>query len=207
MKVYEMKGFPNPARVRIALAEKGMIDKVEFIHVDVMGGAHRKPDFVQKNPGAAVPVMELEDGTCIAECSAITEYVDHADGKPTLTGKTAKERAVIAMMQRRAEAGLLDSVGTYFHHATPGLGPDLETYQNKDWGMKAKERALSTMRYLDGVLTGQKFLAGDAFTVADITAFAGLGFADFSKIDIPAELKNLIAWRARVSARPSIAHA
>ncbi len=76
-----------------------------------------------------------------------------------------------------------------------------------DWGLKAKDRAVSTMRYLDGVLAKQNFLACDTFTVADITAFAGLGFADFSKIDIPAELKNLTAWRARVAARPSIAHA
>lgn len=117
--------------------------RVQFVTVDVPNGEHRSPAFLAKNPSGAVPVLELEDGTCIAECTAITEYIDHADGNPTLTGKTAKDRAVIHMMQRRAEAGLLDAVGTYFHHATPGLGPTLETYQCAEWGGYQKERATS----------------------------------------------------------------
>ncbi len=204
MKVYEFNGFPNPARVRIALAEKGMTGRVQFVTVDVPNGEHRSPAFLAKNPSGAVPVLELDDGTCIAECTAITEYIDHADGNPILTGKTAKDRAVIHMMQRRAEAGLLDAVGTYFHHATPGLGPKLETYQCAEWGDHQKQRALAGMRYLDGVLAKQPYLAGQNFSMADITAFAGLGFADFAKIDIPAECSNLKAWRARVAERPSV---
>jgi glutathione S-transferase len=204
MKVHEFNGFPNPARVRIALAEKGMTGRVQFVTVDVPNGEHRSPAFLAKNPSGAVPVLELDDGTCIAECTAITEYIDHADGNPSLTGKTAKDRAVIHMMQRRAEAGLLDAVGTYFHHATPGLGPKLETYQCAEWGGYQKDRALAGMRYLDGVLVKQPYLAGQNFSMADITAFAGLGFADFAKIDIPAECSNLKAWRARVAERPSI---
>ncbi len=204
MKVYEFNGFPNPARVRIALAEKCMTGRVQFVTVDVPNGEHRSPAFLAKNPSGAVPVLELDDGTCIAECTAITEYIDHADGNPTLTGKTAKDRAVIHMMQRRAEAGLLDAVGTYFHHATPGLGPKLETYQCAEWGGHQKQRTLAGMRYLDGVLAKQPYLAGQNFSMADITAFAGLGFADFAKIDIPAECLNLKAWRARVAERPSV---
>ena len=118
------RGFPNPARVRMALAEKGLTVEVEFVAVDVPNGEHRTPAFLAKNPSATVPVLELADGTTIAECTAITEYLDHLTGAPRLTGRTAKERAVIHMMQRRAEAGLLDAVAAYFHHATPGLGPD-----------------------------------------------------------------------------------
>ena len=102
MKVYEFEGFPNSARVRIALAEKGLSDKVEFVSVDVTKGEHKKPEFLAKNPAATVPVLELDDGTTIAECSAITEYLDHLDGEPTLTGRSPKERAVVHMMQRRA---------------------------------------------------------------------------------------------------------
>ena len=204
MKIYDFKGFPNPARVRIALAEKGLTDQVEFVHVDVPGGAHRLPEFIAKNPSAAVPVLELDDGTCISECTAITAYLDHLDGEPTLTGKTAKEKAVISMMQRRAEAGLMDAVGTYFHHATPGLGPDIELYQNREWGEKNRERALHTMHYLDGVLATQPYLAGAEFSIADITAFAALGFADYIKLAIPDELSHLRAWKARVAARPSV---
>lgn len=204
MKIYDFKGFPNPARVRIAVGEKGLADRIEFVTVNVPEGEHKTSAFMAKNPGAAVPVLELEDGTCIAECTAITEYLDNLSGKPTLTGSTAKDRAMIHMMQRRAEAGLLDAVATFFHHATPGLGPHIETYQNKEWGEKNRERAIGGMRYLDGVLAERPFLAGKEFTMADITAFAGLIFADFASIDIPAELTNLISWRARVADRPSV---
>ena len=207
LKIHDYKGFPNPARVRIALAEKGLIDQVEFVTVDVPAGEHRRPEFLARNPTGVVPVLELEDGTHIAECTAITEYLDHLDGDPVLTGKSAQERAIVHMMQRRAEAGLLDAVATYFHHATPGLGPHIETYQNREWGAKGRERALAGMRYLDGVLGKQSYLAGERFTVADITAFAGLAFAAFAEIDVPADLTNLRAWRARVAQRPSIAHA
>lgn len=207
LKIYDFKGFPNPARVRIALAEKGLTDQVKFVNVDVPGGEHRKAAFMAKNPSAAVPVLELEDGTCISECTAITEYLDNLSGEPVLTGKTAKDRAVIHMMQRRTEAGLLDAVATYFHHATPGLGSHIEIYQNREWGEKGRDRALAGMRYLDNLLADQPYVAGKQFSMADITVFAGLIFADFAKIDIPADLTHLKAWRARVASRPSIAQA
>jgi glutathione S-transferase len=207
MKIYDFKGFPNPTRVRIALAEKGLIDKVQFVNVDVPRGEHKEPAFMAKNPSAAVPVLELEDGTFISECTAITEYLDNLVGEPILTGKTAKDRAVIHMMQRRAEVGLLDAVAAYFHHATPGFGPDIETYQNREWGEKGRERAIAGMHYLDGVLAKERYLAGQQFSMADITAFAGLGYADFAKIEVPADLGHLKAWKARVAARPSFAHA
>lgn len=205
MKIYDIKGFPNPARVRMALAEKGMMDRITFVGVDVPGGEHRQPAFLARNPSGTVPALELDDGTMISECTAITEYLDHLDGNPTLTGNTARERAIIHMMQRRAEAGLLDAATDYFHHATPGLGPDLESYQNKEWGEMRRERAIAGMRYLDRVLAERPYLAGDSFSMADITAFAGLNFAGFAKIETPAGLSHLEAWRARVAARPSAA--
>jgi glutathione S-transferase len=207
LKIHEFRGFPNPTRVRIALAEKGLIDKVEFVSVDVPAGEHKRPAFLAKNPSGAVPVLELDDGTCIAECTAITEYLDNLEGKPTLTGNGSRERAIIHMMQRRAEAGLLDAAATYFHHATPGLGPHIEAYQNAEWGEKNRERALATMRYLEGVLSRQPYLAGDRFSIADITAFAGFAYADIAGIEMPAVLQNLKAWRARIAERPSVAHA
>ncbi|TQV83589.1 glutathione S-transferase family protein [Denitrobaculum tricleocarpae] len=204
MKIYDFEGFPNPARVRIALSEKGLANQVEFVSIDVPKGEHKRPEFLAKNPSAAVPVLELEDGTTISECTAITEYLDHTGAGPKLTGENARERAVIHMMQRRAEASLLDAVGAYFHHATPGLGPDVEDYQNKEWGEKQRERAIQGMHYFDDVLADRPYVAGDKFSMADITAFAGLGFADFAEIDIPADCRNLIAWRQRVAQRPSI---
>ena len=205
MKIYDVEGFPNPARVRIALAEKGAIDQVDFIPVDVMGGEHRSAAFKAKNPDAVVPCLELEDGSHIGQCNAITEYIDATFDGPSLTGTTPKERARISMMNSRAENGLLNAVSTYFHHATPGLGPDLETYQCAEWGNKQKEVAGKTMAYLNDVLAENDYLAGEAFSMADITAFAGLAFADFANVEIPTNLEHLQAWRAKVAARPSVA--
>lgn len=203
MKVYEFKGFPNPARVRIALSEKGLLDQTEFVHVDVPGGDHQKSSFLAINPSGAVPVLQLEDGTAISECSAIIDYLDHLAGEADLTGHTPKERGVIGMMQRKIESGFLDAVAAYFHHATEGLGPDIETYQNKAWGEHQRETALKTMHWMDQVLQDRRYLGGDRFTVADITAMAGFAFADFVKLDMPETCTHLADWRTRVSARPS----
>jgi glutathione S-transferase len=204
MRIYDFKGFPNPTRVRIALAEKNLMDRVEFTSINLLAGEHRCAPFLAKNPFGLVPVLELEDGTTIAECAAITEYLDHIDGRPTLTGTSVKDRARIHMMQRRVEASLLDAAVTYFHHATPGLGPDLETYQNREWGEKSLERAQVCMKYLDQLLSMQPYLAGDQFSVADITAFVGLTFSD--SLDAYAKSGNpsLRAWQARIADRPSI---
>ncbi len=204
MKIYDVPGFPNPLRVRVALAEKGLTDHVEFVPVDVMGGEHRTPAFREKNPSGAVPVLELADGTCLSECSAITEYLDHVDGQPTLTGRTAQERGEIAMRQRKAEADVMDAVGAYFHHATPGLGPDIEGEQFQDFGNAQRRRAEAAFEQFDALLSERDYVAGD-FSVADITLAAGLVFADFAKIEVPGHLTNLQAWRQRVMARPSFA--
>ncbi len=205
MKIYDTEGFPNPARVRIALAEKNATDQVEFVAVDVMGGEHRTDAFRARNPDSTVPYAELPCGTNISQCTAITEYIDGAYEGTSLIGETPTQRAKTQMMNLRAEAGLVDAVGAYFHHATAGLGPDLETYQNAEWGMKKKDTAQDTMRYLDAVLADSEYLAGEAFSMADITAYAGLAFADFAKVEIPDGLNNLQAWKEKVSARPSIA--
>ncbi len=205
MKVYEFKGFPNPARVRIALAEKGLFDEAEFVQVDVPGGAHKKPEFLAINPSGAVPVLELEDGTRISECSAITEYLDASRGEASLTGKTPRERAIVHMIQRKVESGLLDAVAAYFHHATEGLGPEIESNQVKAWGERQREVAVATMRWMDGLLADRDYLAGPSFTVADITAMGGFLFADFIALAIPDDCTNLSQWRNRVFARPSAA--
>lgn len=205
MKLYEFNGFPNPARIRIALSEKGMSDDVEFISVDVPAGEHQKPAYIAKNPSGVVPALELDDGTVIAECTAITEYLDHAKGDPVLTGKTPKERAVIHMMQRRAEAKLLDAVATYFHQATPGLGPDIEKIQIKEWGLVQRDVAIAGMHYFDEVLQKQPYIAGNTFSMADITVIAGLMFAGFAQIDVPEECAALRKWHEKVNQRPSLA--
>jgi glutathione S-transferase len=201
MKIYEYKAFPNPWRVRMAIAEKGLTDQVEFVQVDLPQGEHKQPTFLAKNPAGAVPLLELDDGTYISECTAITEYFDHLTGEPTLTGKSPTERAVIHMMQRRVEANLMDAIANYFHHATPGLG--FEAYQIQEWGEKQKEQAITTLNGLDKLLATQPYIAGDHFTVADITALAGVAFSGFCQITIPETATHLKAWHDRMQQRPS----
>ena len=204
MRVYEFPGFPNPARVRLAAAECELSDQIEYVTVDVPAGEHRQPEFLAKNPLGAVPVLELDDGTTISECTAITEYLDQQAGERRLTGNTAAERAHIHMMQRRVEAGVLEAFATYFHHATPGLGEALETYQNAEWGEHQKARAQSSLQYLDEVLASNDYVAGAKFSIADITLIAALGFADFLGLGPDPSLKHLHAWRERVNERPAM---
>ena len=212
MKIYDRPGFPNPARIRIVLAEKQLDSEVEFVPIDLIGAEHKSPAFLQKNPSGVLPVLELDDGTLISESTAITEYLDHLDGHPTLTGTTPRQRALIHMMQRRAEAELLDPVGDYFHHATPGLGPQLQAFKSLDWsgrdewGRRQGERARAGMTYFNGVLERQPYVAGDAFSMADITVFVGLMFAGAAGITIPDHHAALIAWRTRVADLPSVKH-
>ncbi|WPZ32175.1 glutathione S-transferase [Thalassobaculum sp. OXR-137] len=204
MKIHDWHTGPYPARVRIAVAEKGLHSQVTFVSVNLRKGEHKRPEFLAKNYSGTLPVLELEDGTFIAECTAITEYLDSLVGSPTLTGTTPREKGVIHMMSRRAELEVLDAISVYFHHATPGLGPDVELYQNPDWGLRQRDRALRGMRYFDEVLRRQPFVAGEAFSMADISLIGGLIFAELVKLPVPAECDALEAWYARMQERPSV---
>jgi glutathione S-transferase len=212
MRIYDRPGFPNPTRIRIVLAEKQIDSKVEFVPVDLIGAEHKSPAFLQKNPSGVLPVLELDDGTFISESTAITEYLDHLDGRPTLTGTTPKQRGLIHMMQRRAEAELIDPVGEYFHHATPGLGPKLQAFKSLDWNGRAEwgrrqgDRARAGMSYFNSVLERQPYVAGDSFSMADITVFAGLLFADAAGLTPPDNCSALMAWRSRIADLPSVKH-
>jgi len=204
MTIHDWPTGPYPARVRIALAEKNLADQVRFLPVDLWKGEHKTPEFLAKNYSGTLPVLELEDGTFLAECTAITEYLDTLAGAPTLTGSTPREKGLIHMMSKRAELELLDAVSVYFHHATPGLGPKVELYQNPEWGLRQRDKALRGMRYFDGVLRQQPFIAGDAFSMADITVIGGLIFAGLVELPVPAECDALLAWYTRMQQRPSV---
>ena len=206
MKVHDWHTGPYPARVRIAIGEKDLNSEVEFVSVDLWKGEHKKPDFLAKNYSGTLPVLELEDGTFIAECTAITDYLDALDGDPRLTGRTPRDKGMIHMMSRRAELELLDPISVYFHHATPGLGPDVETYQNPEWGFRQRDKAIKGMHYLDGIFRSRPFVAGETFTMADITIIGGLIFAGLLKLPVPPECEALRAWYASVSDRPSVKH-
>ncbi len=205
MTIYDFPLGPYPTRVRIALAEKHLRDHVRFEMVDLYKGEHKQPEFIeQKNYSGTLPVLELADGTLIAECTAITQYLDTLDGAPSLTGTTPIEQGTIHMMSKRAEIELLDAISVYFHHGTPGLGPDVELYQNREWGLRQRDKALRGMHYFDKVLQGQHFVAGDRFSMADITVIGGLVFAAIVKLDVPAECEALLAWFERMKTRDSV---
>jgi glutathione S-transferase len=127
-------------RIRRVCALRNLQSRVRFVLVDLYAGEHKKPEFMgSKNYSGTLPVLELDDGTCIAECTAITEYLDGLDGVPTLTGRAPLEKGLIHMMSKRAELELLDAISVYCHHGTPGLGPQVELYQNAEWGFRQRE--------------------------------------------------------------------
>ena len=204
LTIYDWATGPYPARVRIALAELNLQSRVRFVSVDLWKGQHKKPDFLAKNYSGTLPVLEIPDGTFIGECTAITAYLDALQGSPVLTGNTPREKGVIHMMTKRAEIEVLDAVSVYFHHATPGLGPNVELYQNAEWGFHQRDKALRGMHYFDAVLSQQPFVAGEVFSMADITLIGGMIFADLLKLAKPAECTALSAWYARMQQRPSV---
>ena len=199
MRLYENASAPNPRRVRIFLAEKGIAVPVE--QVDILKLANREPGFRAKNPFAQVPVLELDDGTCISESVAICRYFEEMQPEPALFGVGAKECALVEMWNRRAELELTQRVFFTFQHTHEFFKG--RQAQVPEFGAVAKQRAEETLVLLDRVLENQRFLAGERFSIADITLLVGLDFGRVVKIRAAPEQKNLARWHAEVSARPS----
>jgi glutathione S-transferase len=180
------------------------------VSIDLIGAEQKQSAFLAMNPMGKIPVLALDDGTFLSESTAITEYLDNLDGNPTLTGKTPREKAVIHMMQRRAEMMVLETVDDYFHYGTPGLGEALRPWRMpdwsgaKEWGERRGAQAVQNMPYFNDILAKQPFLAGDAFSMADISLWAGLAFAEIAGLPIAPELTALAAWRSRVSDIPAV---
>ncbi len=206
LMIYDWYNGPYPSRVRIAVAELGLTSHINFTSVDLWSGEHKRPEFLAKNYSGTLPVLQIEDGTYLAECTAITQYLDALGDAPRLTGTTPRDQGMIHMMNKRAEIEFLDAISVYFHHATAGLGPDVELYQNAEWGLRMRDKALRGARYFDGVLKDQPYVAGNAFSMADITVIAGFVFAKIVGLQIPAELVSLHTWHARMLGRPSVQH-
>lgn len=210
MKIHDREAAPHPARIRIVLEEKGLTNSVDFVSVDLISAEQKQPDFLARNPIGKIPLLELDDGTIISECTAITEYLDNLDSNPTLTGRTPQEKGLIHMMQRRAEAMVIDAVDDYFHYATPGLGAALRPWRapdwtgRKEWGERRGAFAVANLPYFDALLADQPFLAGTSFTMPDITLFAGLMFANLVGLPIDPGLGALHAWRDKVGDLPAV---
>ena len=199
MKILQTKTAPNPRRVRIFLAEKGI--EVPFEEVDIVKGL-KTPEFTRLNPFQRVPVLVLDDGTSISETMAICRYFDETKPEPALFGKGAKQRAIVEMWNRRMELGLLACVAAAFRHLHPAAA-QLEVPQVAAWGEANKPRAQEVMQIMDQELGKRRFIAGDEYSVADITALVAVDFAKPARVERPQGLDNLARWHQEVSARPS----
>lgn len=200
MKILETRQAPNPRRVRIFVAEKGIT--VPYEELDLMKGALKTPEFTRQNAFQRVPVLILDDGTAISETMAICRYFEEAQPEPALFGKGAVGRATVEMWNRRMELGLFFHVAQGFRHTHPAMA-HLEVPQVKEWGEANKAKALEVLAILDEQLGRSKFVAGDAYSVADITALVAVDFMRAARIERPASLANLARWHGEVSARPS----
>ena len=200
MKIIETKQAPNPRRVRIFLAEKGI--EVPYEQLDLMKNELKTPEFTRLNPAQKVPVLILDDGTAISETVAICRYFERQKGEPALFGKGALGEALVEMWNRRMELGLLFHVAQTFRHLHPAMA-HLEVPQVKEWGEANKPRAVEMLQMLDAQLGKHKFVAGDIYSIADITALVAIDFMRPARIERPKGLANLERWHGEVSSRPS----
>jgi glutathione S-transferase len=202
MKILETSTAPNPRRVRMFMAEKGLLDKAEFIQIDLQKGENLTPEYSAKNPMKKVPVMELDDGTCIAETMAICRYFEESyPDSPSLLGDTPLEKALVEQWLRWIEFSFFMPTGMCFEH-TSGYFKD-RMNPIKEWGEECGKTVEKFMAFLDQQLEGKEFICCDRFTAADINAFTTMAFARVVDIRIRPEQENLKAWFERIKARPS----
>ncbi|KZY28251.1 glutathione S-transferase [Oleiphilus sp. HI0081] len=200
MKIYEMRIAPNPRRVRIFLAEKGITD-IEFIEIDLQKGENLNSEFKQKNPLAKVPVLELDNGQTISESVAICRYFEELYPEKPLMGETAFEKAQIEMWQRWAEFYFLMPTGMCFQHSSGYFKDRMNPI--KEWGAECATHVRKFMTHLNKHLEHNTFLAGDTFSIADITALCTMDFNRVNQISIDKEQVHLLRWYKEVSSRPS----
>jgi glutathione S-transferase len=200
MKLYDSKMAPNPRRTRIFLAEKGITVPTE--QVDMMTMAHKTPEYTAINPLQRMPALVLDDGTVIAESIAICRYFEALQPEPPLFGVGAKEVAVIEMWNRRCEINFFANVAAVFRHLHPAM-KELEVPQVPAYAEAMRPRAVWFLEFLNRELSGREFVAGDRFSVADITTLCAVDFMKPSRIVMPEGLDHLKRWHAAVSARPS----
>lgn len=208
MKFYDCVTAPSPRRVRIFLAEKGVV--LPTVQVNLRDGEQFSAAFRAVNPDATVPVLQLDNGRCITDIVAICRYVEETHPAPPLMGVDAEDKAVVEMRQRWCEREGFYAAMDAFRNATPGLkgralpGPD-DYEQIPALAERGRARLGSFFRRLDALLAGGEFVAGPRYSIADITALVSIDFAGWRKLKPPEELAHLRRWHAAVSARPSAA--
>ncbi len=201
MKLYDSFG-PNPRALRMFLHEKGL-ELPRGAEIDLLGGENRRAPYTDRNPGGQVPALELDDGRLLAETVAIFEYLEEKHPKPPLVGTTAEERAETRMWQRRIELRITEHLynGFRFAEGLELFKPRMRCLPEAAEGLKATVR--DNLAWLDQLLAGKKFIAGDRFTIADIILYCAVDFGSSVGQAIDPALKNVNGWYARVAERPS----
>jgi glutathione S-transferase len=182
------------------LAEKGL--ELPRANVDLAKLEQRADDYNAVNPFQIIPALELDDGSVITESIAICRYLEELHPEPSLFGTTPRERAEVEMWQRLAEFQLLFTIAQTFRHTHPAMR-EMESPQVPDWAASNRVKAMTALQRFDRALASRRYLAGDRFSVADITGLIALDFTKPARIAIPEELSNLRRWREEVAARPS----
>lgn len=200
MKLYDGGRAPNPRRVRIYLAEKGLSVPLEPIDMGALG--HKSETVASRNPLRRLPVLELDDGTILTESIAICRYFEELHPEPPLFGIGALGKARVEMWQRRMELNFLSVVANAFRHIHPAM-KEWEIPQIPEWGEANKPKALEFMQILDRELASREFAAGDEYTVADVTGLVSMDFLKPARIAVPDEFTHVKRWYAAISARPS----
>ena len=201
MKIYGSRTQGSPRRLAIFLEEKGL--SIPFVPVDLRKGEHRKPEFLARNPAALVPVLELDDGTCISETTTIARYLEELYPDPLFMGRDPLERARLDMWQRRVEFGFYTAIRAYFRQTSPHAKA-LEPTQVPEWGELNKRYAEEALRVLDTQLANNTFIAGPEFSWADITVITSLQGTSMTGFSIPADCEHLARWYELASTRESV---
>ncbi|MGF1444678.1 MAG: glutathione S-transferase family protein [Pikeienuella sp.] len=200
IRLYDQRRAPNPRRLALFLAEKGL--EIPAVQIDLMTGAHKAPDFLGVVGWPTVPAVALSDGTVLTETIAICRYLEALHPEPNLMGRDALETAEIEMWERRIEHGLFRSVVAAFRHTNPKMAA-LET-QIGAWGELNRARIDDHLRALDNQLVGRDWIAADRVSIADITAFVAVDFRRILRHPLPEDVPALTAWLDRMAARPGI---
>ncbi len=199
--LYDQPRAPNPMRLNLFLAEKGV--EIPKRSINLLEGEHKTPEYLEKTGIPQCPALELSDGTVLTETLAIARYIEALSPEPNMFGHDPLEAAMIEMWQRRIEFGLFASVGICFRHTNPRLA--VMEDQVPEWGEINRGRIQTHLERLDRQLEGRDWLAADRMTMADVTGYVATGFTRIIKYEMPPGLDNLAAWRARIAARPSVA--
>jgi glutathione S-transferase len=200
MKLYDNKLAPNPRRARIFLAEKGISLPTE--QIDIAAQQHKTPEYAAINPLQRMPALMLDDGTIITESIAICRYFEMLYPEPPLFGVGPKDSALVEMWNRRAEINFFANVAAVFRHTHPAM-KELEVPQVPAWADANRPRVAWFLEMLDGELANREFIAGDRYTVADITMQVATDFMKPARLAMPEGVANVKRWHAAVSARPS----